>query len=132
VEVIREENMTSKTMMAEFEKWHIKRCNVRNCKNKPTTILTHPADDLLAAGLCEEHYQQAMSGDDGKFNIQVDNYDAFADERTTPIPNTRPIVERINEKFDPILAHVNFKVIDLIAIYITGFIIGWILADLLR
>jgi hypothetical protein len=131
VEVIRDEE-SGKGMRPIFDAWKIKRCGVRHCRNKPTTLLLDPAPGLDAIGMCEDHYQEAMQGGDGKYNIQVDDYDAFADERTTPTPNTRPIVERINEKFDPILAHVNFKVIDLIAIYLTGFIIGLILADLLR
>ena len=36
--------------------WHISRCNVKDCKNKPTTIIKGLIKTPF--GLCETHYQE--------------------------------------------------------------------------
>lgn len=45
--------------------WGIKRCNIKDCKNNPTTIITNTEAPVF--GLCESHYQEFK----GKSKVQL-------------------------------------------------------------
>jgi hypothetical protein len=55
-------------MIPLLQQWNITRCNVRDCMEKPTTIIT----DLIEQpfGLCENHYTQCKES--GKISCTLD------------------------------------------------------------
>lgn len=70
--------------------WGIRRCNVENCTERPTTIWTLP-DNKGAAGLCETHYQQGLDDPDTTFHLILDNSDGIIDTlRTEKLPEATP------------------------------------------
>lgn len=52
--IIRDEEMFGMMMIPLLISWGVKRCNVRDCKDKPTTIITGLIKQPF--GLCEKHY----------------------------------------------------------------------------
>ncbi len=54
--IIRDEEMGGLMMVPLFEQWNIDRCNVRDCKEKQTTIIAGAIDRRF--GLCEKHYTE--------------------------------------------------------------------------
>ena len=65
--IIRDEESFGIMMIPLFHQWNISRCNVKDCRNKPTTILTGIIE--RAIGLCEEHYEESKKA--GKFNYTL-------------------------------------------------------------
>lgn len=43
------------TMIPLLVQWGIKRCNIEDCKNSPTTIISG-LEGAPVFGICEEHY----------------------------------------------------------------------------
>ena len=74
--IIRDEECGGIMMIPLFVDWHIRRCNVRDCKETPTTIVAGIADDVIV-GLCEKHYQQGNKVGVTTFTFDFDNFDAF-------------------------------------------------------
>jgi hypothetical protein len=74
--IIRDEE-NSLMMIPLFMDWHVHRCNVAGCKNKPTTIISQLHEDLPLIGMCEEHFQNANQGYPVTYTFEFDNYDAF-------------------------------------------------------
>jgi predicted branched-subunit amino acid permease len=66
--IIRDEEMCGIMMIPLFQQYGIKRCNVRDCKEKHTTIITGLTDNSFA--LCEKHYQESKAS--GKINYTLD------------------------------------------------------------
>ena len=66
--VIRDEELGGIMMIPLLIQWNIHRCNVRDCRNKPTTIITGVIED--AFGLCEEHYKESKKS--GKLAYTLD------------------------------------------------------------
>lgn len=60
--------------------WGVKRCNVKGCTNKPNTIVTGLAEDVPIAGFCEECFQEANVPGGIKFELEWDDFDAWADD----------------------------------------------------
>jgi len=58
MKVIRDEETCGIAMIPLFVDWNIRRCNVKGCTQKPTTIVTELGESIPIVGLCEEHYQQ--------------------------------------------------------------------------
>ena len=75
--IIRDNDLGGIAMIPLFCDWHIYRCNVKNCTDEPTTIITQLQDDLPAVGMCEKHYQEANQPDGAKFTFVFDTFDAF-------------------------------------------------------
>ncbi len=74
--VIRDNEMFGLAMIPLFCDWHIRRCNVKDCTEKPTTIITQVVPDC-AFGLCENHYQEVVSKGEYDFTLVFDEFDAF-------------------------------------------------------
>jgi len=55
-------------MIPLFHQWGINRCNVRDCHEKPTTIITGAIKRPF--GLCEKHYNESKKK--GKFEYTID------------------------------------------------------------
>jgi len=71
MEVIRDEELGGIMMIPLLNQWHIHRCNVRDCRNKPTTIITGVIEN--AFGLCEEHYSESKR--EGKLAYTLDFFE---------------------------------------------------------
>ena len=78
--IIRDEQGFGIFMMPLFVDWNIRRCNIKGCTNRPSTIITDIHPQVSVAGLCEDHYQACVN-DDGtlSFNetMTFDDFDAF-------------------------------------------------------
>jgi hypothetical protein len=55
MQIIRDEELGGIMMIPLFNKWGINRCNVKDCKEKHTTICIH---QKVTFGLCEKHYNE--------------------------------------------------------------------------
>ena len=78
--IIRDDEMGGLFMIPLFVDWKIRRCNVKGCKNIPSTILTKPHPEISAMGLCEDHYQANLTEDgilELRCSAEFDNFDAF-------------------------------------------------------
>ena len=78
MKVIRDEEGFGLFMIPLFVDWKIRRCNQRDCKEKPNTIIAGAGENVPAFGLCEEHFQQGNVPNGTKYNLEFDNFDAFA------------------------------------------------------
>ena len=61
MKIIRDEELCGIMMTPLFCSWGIKRCNVKDCKEQPSTILVGDNGEFgkaKRAGICEKHYQQ--------------------------------------------------------------------------
>jgi len=76
MKIIRDEELFGLAMIPLFVDRHIKRCNVKDCTEKPTTIVTQLALDIPVCGFCEKHYQEANKGGT-TFTFVFDGFDAF-------------------------------------------------------
>lgn len=59
MDVIRDTELGGLMMIPLFQQWRITRCNVKACKEKPTTIFTGTEAGTL--GICETHYKEYKS-----------------------------------------------------------------------
>jgi len=75
--IIRDNDWGGIAMIPLLMDWGIRRCNVKGCLEKPTTIVTQLAENVPACGFCEKHYQEANVPDGTNFTLVFDNYDAF-------------------------------------------------------
>jgi hypothetical protein len=75
--IIRDEDGGGLFMIPLFCDWHVKRCNVDGCMDKPTTIITQLAEDIPVAGFCEKHFQEANTEGGARFDLIFDDFDAF-------------------------------------------------------
>lgn len=74
MEIIRDENQDgmntpSMFMVPLLVSWGIKRCNLKDCKNNPTTIITGTEAGVF--GMCEDHFQEAKKTE-GKFKMSLE------------------------------------------------------------
>lgn len=75
----KEEPRPSIHMILMMLDWGIRRCNVKGCTNEPNTVIAGLAVGIV--GLCEEHFQQGNVPGGSQFDLEFDNFDAFARER---------------------------------------------------
>ena len=79
--IIRDEELSGLGMIPLLVDWHVRRCNVKGCTEKPTTILAGLGKDVPPAGMCEKHYQEGKAkadrGEDTTFEFVWDDFDAF-------------------------------------------------------
>ncbi len=67
--IIRDDELNGLLMIPLLNDWRITRCNVKNCKEKPTTIITG-IKEVPKFGMCESHYQKVK--DLGKINVSLE------------------------------------------------------------
>ena len=67
MEIIRDEEMFGIMMIPLFQQYGITRCNIKNCKEKHTTICVHEQANF---GLCEKHYQEGKES--GTIKLQLE------------------------------------------------------------
>ena len=77
MKIIRDDSLLGLGMIPLFIDWNVRRCNVKDCRARPTTIITQLVEDVPQAGFCEEHFQQANVPGGATFTIEFDDYDAF-------------------------------------------------------
>ncbi len=76
--IIRDKEMGGLAMIPLFCDWHVKRCNVKDCTDVPTTIITGSHPKLPVIGMCEKHFQAANQPDGGQtYSFITDDFDAF-------------------------------------------------------
>lgn len=80
MKIIRDEELGGLFMIPLLVDWHITRCNVTGCKEKPNTIVTQ-LEDLPPLGFCEQHFQEANTDGGAKFTLDFKPFDAFKAER---------------------------------------------------
>ena len=68
--VIRDEEMAGLMMIPLFNQYDLHRCNVKDCKEKQTTIVTGLTPYPFA--LCEDHYNEFKAKDEIKCTIEYD------------------------------------------------------------
>jgi len=66
--IIRDEEMHGLMMIPLFQQWNIHRCNIKGCKEKPTTIITGTTAGMF--GMCENHYQKGK--DKGTMTLELE------------------------------------------------------------
>lgn len=71
MKVIRDEECGGIMMLPILIDWDIHRCNVKGCKNEPTTIVTETEAPVF--GLCEDHYQEGVEKGKMKLELEFDN-----------------------------------------------------------
>ena len=69
MKIIRDNELNGIMMIPLLTQWNVKRCNLKDCTNKPTTIITETAAGVF--GMCENHYQEAQATK-GKFKIKLE------------------------------------------------------------
>jgi hypothetical protein len=67
--IIRDDDMMGLMMIPLLQQWNIKRCNVKDCKDKPTTIITN-IPQVPIFGLCEKHYKECK--ENGKISCTLE------------------------------------------------------------
>ena len=66
MKIIRDEDMGGLMMIPLFQQYSINLCNIKDCKDKATTICVH---EEATFGLCEKHYFEAK--DAGTMKLQL-------------------------------------------------------------
>ena len=64
MQIIRDDNQDgidtpAISMIPVLTQWKIKRCNIKDCTNNPTTIVAGTEAGVF--GMCEHHYQEAIA-----------------------------------------------------------------------
>lgn len=80
--IIRDEEGFGIFMIPLFVDWGVRRCNVKGCTEKPTTIITQLAEGAPVSGWCESHYQAFKSSGRFEGTLIFDDYDAFTASNT--------------------------------------------------
>lgn len=63
--IIRDEEMGGLMMIPLFQQWNVTRCNVKDCKEKHTTIITGAHEKAL--GMCEKHFTEGKEAGKMKY-----------------------------------------------------------------
>jgi len=69
---IRDEEFGGLIMIPLLVDWHVRRCNVKDCADKPTTIITGAHPDAPVIGLCEKHYQHSKTTGELDYTLVFD------------------------------------------------------------
>jgi len=81
MKIIRDEECCGLMMIPLLCQWGIKRCNVENCREKPTTIVQGLAADIPLCGFCEKHFQEANVSGGANFTLEFNEFDAFKESQ---------------------------------------------------
>lgn len=76
--IIRDEETFGIMMIPLFVDWNIRRCNFKDCKERPNTIITDAGCSNF--GLCENHYQMANVEGGAILSLEWNNFDAFRED----------------------------------------------------
>jgi hypothetical protein len=79
--IIRDNQLGGLAMIPLFCDWGVRRCNVEDCTQQPTTIITGVAPDCPPIGMCEEHFQAANQGEGVTYTFVFDEFDAFKKQK---------------------------------------------------
>ena len=77
MKIIRDEEFHGIMMIPLFVDWGIKRCNVKDCINEPSTIITSLTPGVPVCGLCETCYQGFKERGVLEGTLVFDRFDAF-------------------------------------------------------
>lgn len=66
--IIRDEETFGLMMIPLFQQWNIHRCNMKNCKEKPTTIITGTKAGPF--GMCEKHFLEGKEKGTMKLELE--------------------------------------------------------------
>jgi len=77
MKIIRDTECYGLLMIPLFVQQGIKRCNVKDCKNKPTTVIVDLHPDIPIVGMCEDHFQAANTGTLVTYTFEFNEFDAF-------------------------------------------------------
>ena len=78
MKIIRDPETAGVFTMALCIDWGVRRCNVRGCRERPTTIITGVSEEVPTLGLCEPHFEEGDTPDGLKGTFDFDDFDAFA------------------------------------------------------
>ena len=73
--IIRDEECAGLIMIPLLHQWGVKRCNFRNCTEKPNTIITGAHKKAECFGLCEKHFQSCNKPGGNNLDLVFDNSD---------------------------------------------------------
>ena len=62
--------------------WGLRRCNVKDCKNTPTTIIAEVGDNVPPFALCEDDFQRGNVEGGTAYELEWDGFDAFVAEES--------------------------------------------------
>jgi len=87
--IIRDEGpLGALLMIPVFTEFHVKRCNVRGCRNVPTTVVTGVKEAGGSFGLCEKHHNEARTSGKLDVTLDFDDFDAFEAQRLARVNQT--------------------------------------------
>jgi hypothetical protein len=72
MEIIRDEELGGIMMIPLFQQYGINRCNIKDCKEKETTICIHEQANF---GLCEKHYQEGKDAGTMKLQLEFNDHE---------------------------------------------------------
>ena len=78
MKIIRDTENFGIMMVPLFVDWNIRRCNFKDCKERPNTIITDAGCDVF--GLCEAHFQIANVEGGATLSLELNDFDAFKEE----------------------------------------------------
>lgn len=67
MQIIRDEELNGIFMIPLLHQYQITRCNIKDCKEKPSTICIH---EKATFGMCEKHYQEGKEQGTMKLNLE--------------------------------------------------------------
>lgn len=58
-------------MIPLFVQWGVKRCNIKNCNNKPFSIITGVSNEAPVFGMCKNHLDDARATN-GDYHLSLE------------------------------------------------------------
>jgi len=75
--IIRDNELGGLMMIPLFVDWHIRRCNAKGCRERPTTIISGAGEGIRVFGLCEADFQRGNMEGGTNYDLEWDDFDAF-------------------------------------------------------
>lgn len=76
MKIIRDKEMGAITMLPLLTQWGINRCNLKDCTNKPSTIICgHKINSSKTAptyGMCEDHWNEYKNTSGKRISLEWD------------------------------------------------------------
>ena len=66
--IIRDEELGGLMMIPLLQQWNVKRCNIKDCTEKPTTIITGTEAGIF--GMCEKHFLEGKEKGEMKLELE--------------------------------------------------------------
>jgi hypothetical protein len=91
MKIIRDNELGGIMMIPLLVDWHVRRCNVKGCAEKPNTIIAGTSEQVPIYGLCEQHFQLGNRPGGATITLVFDDFDAFkqievSHDNPTPVP----------------------------------------------